>query len=47
MKHLKLLEINNSAVEIVKSIRILEHISWPSHIEKEFFSNLKKKKRHP
>jgi uncharacterized protein (TIGR02421 family) len=42
MKKLKLIDINNSAVDIVKSIRILEHISWPSSLEKEFFSQIQK-----
>lgn len=47
MRNLRIKEINDDAVKIVKSVKILDQISWPSHIEKEFLQNInsgKKKK---
>lgn len=45
MKKLSLLEINQRAIKVIETIRILEDISWPAHIETEFFSNLSKHRK--
>lgn len=40
MSKLSLLEINIKAQEIVKNIKILESISWPASVEKEYFHKI-------
>ena len=42
MKKRSLEEINTQAVSVVKEIRILENISWPSTVEKEYFQKILK-----
>ncbi len=45
MKNLSLIDINHRAIKIIGKFRLLEEISWPSHMEKEFFSDPKKRKK--
>lgn len=45
MKKLSLIEINQRAIKVIETIKILENISWPAHMEKEFFEALSKKKK--
>lgn len=42
---MSLLAINKKAIKVIRTIRVLEKISWPSHIEKEFFDSIQKKKK--
>jgi uncharacterized protein (TIGR02421 family) len=44
MKKLSLTEINEKAIKVVKSIKLLDEISWPPSLEEEFFKALKKGK---
>ncbi len=41
----KLLFINEEVVKIVKSLNMLEKISWPADLEKEFFNKLNKTRK--
>lgn len=46
MKRKKTLhQINSEAIKIVRKIKILEKISWPNEVEKEFFYNLARGKK--
>lgn len=40
MMKLSLLEVNLKAVELVKNIKILDNISWPRNVEKEFLPQI-------
>ncbi|WP_127717946.1 tyrosine/phenylalanine carboxypeptidase domain-containing protein [Halobacteriovorax sp. HLS] len=41
-----LLTINKQVIEIVKNIKILEKVSWPEEIEKDFFYNRSRGLKH-
>lgn len=44
MKKLSLLEINERAIKVIKTIKLLDEISWPKTVEAAFFKTLKQGK---